>query len=175
MRKFRTVLADPPWTFGDRLPGKGRGAAKHYECMPLAEICTYRLPPIADDAWLFLWRVGAQQREAMSVAAAWGFGPDPVSEFVWVKMTKDGSRPRIGMGRTVRNSHEVCLVFRRGRPERLSASVGSVVLAPRGRHSEKPEEVASRIEQLAPGPRVELFARRKRRGWTCLGLEVDDA
>lgn len=169
---YRTIYADPPWPFRDRLPGPKRGASKHYACMSIPEICTFELPPIAKNAWLFLWRVGSMQREALAVARAWGFD-DPTSEFTWVKMTKDGSRPRKGMGRTVRNAHEVCLICRRGKPKRLSASVPSVVLAPRAAHSAKPEEVARLIERLAPGPRVELFARRRREGWTTLGLELE--
>jgi N6-adenosine-specific RNA methylase IME4 len=172
-KRYSAILADPPWKFGDKLPGKGRGAPKHYQCLSLAELCLFPLPPIHDDAWLFLWRCGSMQLEALAVARAWGFGA-PVSEFVWEKVTKDGT-PRMGMGRTVRNSHEVCLIFRRGKPQRQSASVVSVVRAPRGRHSEKPEEIARRIERLTKGPYCELFARRVRAGWDCFGHEVTAA
>ena len=35
---FRTVVADPPWPYKDRLPGRGRGAAKHYDIMSISEI-----------------------------------------------------------------------------------------------------------------------------------------
>jgi N6-adenosine-specific RNA methylase IME4 len=164
-------LADCPWRFGDKLPGPKRGASKHYRTMSLAEICTFDLPPIADDAWLFLWRVGAMQREALAVARAWGFS-DPTSEIVWVKAAR--GRFQWGMGRTVRNVHEVCLVCRRGKPRRLSASVPSVVVAPRGEHSAKPDAFYAAVEKLAPGPRVELFSRLRRPGWTCYGDEVDE-
>lgn len=40
-------------------------------------------------------------------------------------------------------------------------------------HSRKPEDVQDRIEQLFDGPYVELFARRQRSGWLCLGNEID--
>jgi len=170
-RRFRVLVADPPWRFGDPLPGPKRGAAKHYECLTLPQLCTFPLPPLVADCWLFLWRVGSMQLEALAVAQAWGFRP-PTSEIVWVKTVKDGSRPRLGMGRTVRNAHEVCLVCRRGRPERRSASVPSVFHAPRGEHSAKPEAFFGLVEQLARGPYVELFARRARPGWTCFGKEL---
>ncbi len=162
--KHRVLVADPPWTFKDRLPGGGRGAAKHYSCLTLLEICTFDIPKLHDDAWLFLWRVGSQQHEALAVAKAWGFGA-PTSEFVWVK-------PQMGMGHSVRNCHEVCLIFKRGKPKRKSASVRSWFEAPRTKHSEKPDELYRRIEQLTDGPYVELFARRKREGWLCLGDEL---
>jgi N6-adenosine-specific RNA methylase IME4 len=57
-------------------------------------------------------------------------------------------------------------------PPRLDKGVKQVVIAPHGRHSEKPEEVARRIEQLRCGPYLELFARRQRPGWMCWGNEV---
>lgn len=72
IESYRCVVADPPWPFDDKLPGKGRGAAKHYAMMTLKEIREFALPPIADDAYLFLWRVAAMQEEALSVMHAWG-------------------------------------------------------------------------------------------------------
>lgn len=40
------------------------------------------------------------------------------------------------------------------------------------RHSEKPEESFRLIEKVSTGPRLELFARQKREGWTSLGNEI---
>lgn len=34
---FGVIAADPPWQFSDHLPGKKRGAAKHY-CLAAAEL-----------------------------------------------------------------------------------------------------------------------------------------
>lgn len=173
MRRARVVVADPPWPFADKLPGNGRGAASHYGLLSLAELCTFPLPPIADDAWLFLWRVGSMQREAIAVARAWGFA-EPTSEIVWVKTTSDGARIRIGMGRSVRNAHEVCLLCKRGRPERRDGGVPSVFHAPRGQHSAKPDRFFELVERLAKGPYVEMFGRKQRAGWTVLGDEAEE-
>jgi N6-adenosine-specific RNA methylase IME4 len=171
-KPFRVVYADPAWSFKDRLPGVKRGAAKHYRVISQSEIMRFPLPPIAADAWLFMWRVHTHQREALQVIEAWGF--KYASEMVWVKTAKNG-RPRMGMGHTIRQSHEVCIVARRGRPEQLSRGVGSVILAPRHLHSVKPAEMYDRIEQFAPGPYVELFARSRRPGWESIGDEVPEA
>jgi N6-adenosine-specific RNA methylase IME4 len=166
------LLADPAWKFGDKLPGGGRGAAKHYTCMSVDEIKAYPLPPLADDAVLVLWRVAAMVPEAYEVCDAWGFTPK--SEIVWVKVARHGSkRLRIGMGRTVRNCHEVAIVATRGKPTRLSMSEPSVVFAPRGEHSRKPLAVHRLIERLYPGPYHELFARRSVDGWRCEGNELE--
>jgi site-specific DNA-methyltransferase (adenine-specific) len=163
------IAADPPWRFGDKLPGPGRGAEKHYETMSVEEIRNFDLPPIAPDALLLLWRVSSMVEEAYEVVRAWGF--EPKSEIVWRKLTKTG-KEHFGMGRYVRASHETCIVARRGRPQILDRSVRSVFSAPVGRHSAKPPEFFAIAERLAVGPRVELFSREARPGWTVLGLEA---
>lgn len=42
---------------------------------------------------------------------------------------------------------------------------------PRGKHSQKPEHFYDLVEQVSPGPYVELFARRHRLGWDVWGNE----
>jgi N6-adenosine-specific RNA methylase IME4 len=208
-KPFGCIVADPPWKFGDKLPGKGRGAAKHYGCLTVSEIMRYPLPKIADDAILFLWRVASMQQEALDVARFWGFTVK--SEIAWIKHPKaltndqilrrakrivkhrdlpmdwlpsiaievadrEARRVRIGMGRTARNAHEVCLVCTRGRPVIHDHSVSSVIFAPRLEHSRKPEELQNRAERLAgPVQKLELFARRYRDGWTCIGDQLPEA
>ena len=76
------------------------------------------------------------------------------------------------MGYATRSNTEVCLLATRGSPLRLAADVHSVVIAPVGEHSAKPDEVYRCIERLYPGPRLELFARRQREGWTTWGDEI---
>jgi N6-adenosine-specific RNA methylase IME4 len=41
-------------------------------------------------------------------------------------------------------------------------------------HSKKPPQSYRDIEALSPAPRLELFARRPRKGWDCWGLEAKD-
>lgn len=161
----RVLVADPPWRFSDGLPGNGRGAAKHYGCLATNDIMRFPLPPLADDAVLFLWRVAAMQEEALAVAKAWGFVIK--SEIVWRKTG------RIGMGRYVRHCHEVCLIGRRGKMlDRLDRGVRSTFDAPASKHSAKPDEFYDLVERLYAGPYAELFARRHREGWSCFGDEL---
>jgi N6-adenosine-specific RNA methylase IME4 len=168
--RFAVVLADPAWQFKDPLPGRGCGAAKHYRCLSLPELCAFPLPPLADDSTLFLWRVASMQQEALDVVRAWGFTLK--TEIVWVKHTSNGNR-KFGMGRTVRGEYEVCLVGTRGRPVTKSKAVRSTFAAVAGRHPEKPVEFYALVEALRDGPYVELFARRRRAGWTSLGDELE--
>jgi N6-adenosine-specific RNA methylase IME4 len=167
--RFRVVVADPPWRFKDRLPGPGRGAVKHYRCLSVAELCAFPLPPLADDCTLFLWRVAAMPQEALDVMAAWGF--QQKTEIVWVKTTRAGTL-HLGMGHTVRMTHESCLVGVRGHPVTVSRKVPSVFFARRRKHSAKPARFYDLVESLREGPFVELFARQRRAGWTSLGDQV---
>lgn len=167
--RFACIAADPPWSFSDRLPGVGRGAARNYNVMSSSDICALSLPPIADDAYLFLWRVSSQVEEAYRVVRAWGFVPK--GEIVWQKLTGSGKH-WFGMGRHVRASHETCIVAVRGKPTRLNANTRSTFAAPVGRHSEKPAEFYRLVEALCPGPRLELFARARRAGWVGIGDQM---
>lgn len=188
---FRVLTADPPWKFNDKLPGESRGAEKNYKVLTVEDIKAGRfvggdaLQHVADDAYLFLWRVSAGGKiedltlaeEAFAVARAWGFAPK--TEIVWRKQTKNGKR-HFGMGWHIRMEHETCVVATRGNPKPLVRNIRSVFDAPapndsRGRafHSAKPEEFYSDVvEKLAAGPYCELFGRVRRPGWTVLGDQV---
>jgi N6-adenosine-specific RNA methylase IME4 len=78
------------------------------------------------------------------------------------------------MGRYFRGCSEQCLIGTRGKVSKLvqSKSERNVILAPKMPHSQKPEQLQSALERMLPGPYLEMFARRKRKGWTTVGLEV---
>ena len=174
--RARVVVADPPWSFVDALPGTTRGAEKNYGVMTQADIEGF-LPAliasgelrVARDAVLFCWRVASQVEEAYRVVRAWGFTPK--SEIVWRKLTKHG-KPHFGMGRIIRASHEVCIVATSGKVTPKVKNVRSVFEAQVGVHSAKPDAFGDIVEDLFDGPYVELFARRQRPGWICLGNEM---
>lgn len=164
---FGVILADPPWQMG--APDSASCPENHYPTMTLAEICGLQVPA-ADDAVLFLWAVNSLVPEALGVMAAWGFTYR--AQLCWVK-------PSIGPGNWVRQRHELVLVGTRGgmRTPREEDRPDSVIEAPRGRHSEKPEETYVRIERAYPNlAKCELFARgTPRPGWVAWGNEVTGA
>lgn len=167
--EIRCLEADPPWQFGDRLPGKGRGAEKHYRVLTLEEIKAFPLPALAPDCVLLLWRVAAMQEEALSVVRAWGFTVK--TEIVWAKRTKHGKR-WFGMGHYLRAEHEICLVATRGKVKPLNRGTRSIFEGKVRKHSQKPAEFYELAESLFPGPRARLFARDEREGWESYGDEV---
>ena len=158
------LTADPAWKFGDSLPGDGRGASKHYECMSVEDICAMQ-PLFADepDSVLFLWRVSSMVEEAYRVVRAWNYVPK--SELIWEKLTSTGA-DHFGMGRYVRMAHETCIIAVRGRAFPAVRNVRSRFRAPVGVHSEKPDEFFRIVERMYPeAVRGEMFARRVRAGW----------
>jgi N6-adenosine-specific RNA methylase IME4 len=167
----RALVADPPWPFEDSLPGGGRGAAKHYDLMTVEEIKAFPMPAFDPaGAWLFLWRVASMQPDALDVLRAWGFTLK--AELVWVKQTQH-DKLAFGMGRYVRNAHEVCLIGVRGRVRPAVRNIRSVFYAPVGRHSQKPDEFYDIVRALVPEePRVELFARQVQPGFYAHGREL---
>lgn len=179
---YKSLVIDPPWKLADQLPGKGRGATKHYNCLSIEQMKSLELPKIADDAIMFMWRLASMQAEALELLKFYGFTLK--SEIVWVKEKKN--KPPItspndlafGMGHYTRAAHEVCLIGIRGKA--LSKiiknhSIRSVFFAPRRKHSEKPEEFYDLVEKITGGvgPYVDIFARKKHRpGWDFIGDEI---
>jgi N6-adenosine-specific RNA methylase IME4 len=81
-----------------------------------------------------------------------------------------------GMGRLFRQTHEICLIGTSNNKIYKSLSnksQRSVCFAENLKHSAKPEHLQDSLEIMLPkGNKIELFARRQRPGWTCLGNEV---
>jgi N6-adenosine-specific RNA methylase IME4 len=114
------------------------------------------------DCILWLWTDNAHLREAFDVLEAWGFTYK--TTLTWVK-------DRIGTGDWLRGQTEHCLVATRGTPTVTLGGQSTVIDAPRGEHSRKPEAFFALVESLCPGSKVELFARTPRPGWTQHGSE----
>ncbi len=179
---FNVIYADPPWTFQTwSAEGKGRSPEKHYDCMSLADVRALPVQDIAaEDCTLFLWATDPLLPEAFKLIEAWGFTYKTVA-FYWAKLNKSAPRLRFaaddfhrGMGYWTRANPELCLLATKGKPRRVSMSVRRLVIEPRREHSRKPDEVADRIVDLMGDvPRIELFARQSRQGWTTWGDEAN--
>ena len=78
------------------------------------------------------------------------------------------------MGRLFRGTHELALVGVRGKVYKHLAnkSQRSVHFFPATKHSEKPEILHDMLDKMFPaGNKLELFARRNRSGYVCVGNE----
>jgi N6-adenosine-specific RNA methylase IME4 len=171
---FSTVLADPAWkfvTYSER--GQGRSASRHYKVMTFEKIASLPVHDVAaSDAWLFLWVPGPHLPFGLQLIERWGFGYSGFG-FVWAKQNPSGVGWHMGNGFTTRKNAELCLLGRRGKPRRNSKGVRELIVSPRRKHSQKPDEQYARIEHFCSGPYLELFARQRRPGWTAWGDELD--
>jgi len=180
MAQFQTIILDPPWPY-DRKAGQGV-ANKQYSLMTWRDL--HALRPLlhavaAPDCAIFLWTTAPLLLETTDAVRVWGFRYI-TKAFCWVKTQRDGAI-FFGIGSYTASNTEDVWLLSNGTPKRRTADVSQVVptletegvVAPMGRHSRKPEDVQDRIERLFPGPYLEVFARRRRPGWTCIGNELD--
>lgn len=164
--KYRVVYADPPWSYGNRMPPGTTEPRDYYPTMELIDICKI---PVKDfmlnDSVLFLWVTSPILEESFDVINAWGFKYK--ASFVWDKI-----KHNMGHYNSVR--HEFLLICTRGscQPD-VRKLFDSVVTEERTKHSKKPDVFYEIIDTLYPkGKRIELFARSKRDGWDSYGNEV---
>lgn len=169
--KYACILADPPWAYRDR---NTRGAAaRHYPTLSIEAICQLDVEALAaPDAHLWLWTTNQMLADgtAAKVARAWGFEPKTI--LTWCKVNRLG-HASVGTGHYLRNATEHLVFCVRGRLPVRNRAVPTWFTATRRRHSEKPEAAYRIIELVSPGPRLELFARRRRPGWSAWGNEVE--
>jgi len=85
-----------------------------------------------------------------------------------------------GMGRLFRQTHEIALIGTRGKVYNMleNKSQRSVCFDSVLKHSAKPEHLQDRLDIMFPDPtlnRLEMFARRERKGWNCIGNELSSS
>ncbi|SNR40572.1 S-adenosylmethionine-binding protein [Paracoccus sediminis] len=176
--KFGTILADPPWQFQNRT---GKMAPEHkrlsrYPTMTLDAICDLPVEAVADArSHLYLWVPNALLPEGLKVMEHWGFKYK--SNLIWYKVRKDGGPDRRGVGFYFRNVTEILLFGVRGKDVRTLApgrSQENVIATQKREHSRKPDEQYDLIEACSWGPRLEMFARGPRKGWTVWGNQAEE-
>jgi N6-adenosine-specific RNA methylase IME4 len=190
------VEADPAWNFRqwsdpetEEQKRISKAAERHYPTMSVEEIMALPVKDVvAKDAHLWLWITGPflVAGTHVDVMRSWGFEPSATG-FVWIKLQKrrDAYQHQLmtieemihylhtGTGKTTRKNAEFCLLGRRGKPQRLAADVHEVIISARREHSRKPVESFERIERYCPGPRLQMFSRQPRAGWTTWGNETE--
>jgi len=87
---------------------------------------------------------------------------------------------RFGLGQYLRGAHELALFGVVGSRPSEDKTIPSVLHAPRGPHSKKPDVFFEDCARIAgagvqPGERVEIFGRGPREGWSVFGAESEGA
>jgi N6-adenosine-specific RNA methylase IME4 len=172
-KQFGVIVADPEWDdeVWNRDTGMDRHAANHYPTSDASVIASRPVASIAaKDCVLWLWTTNQHLRIAIGVLETWGF--EYKSHYVWGK-------DHISTGRWNRSKHETLLIGTRGKPPCPAPGTqwDSLIMAPKGKHSAKPECFLEMIEQYYPTmPKIELNRRGPARpGWDAWGNETAEA
>jgi len=164
-KKYQVIYADPPWRY-DFSKSDSRKIENQYPTMTVEEICNMQVPS-DDNAVLYLWATAPKLEEAFKVMKAWGF--QYKSHAIWDK-------GKVGMGYWFRGQHELLMVGVKGKfsPPEPSKRISSVIKENRSVHSRKPEKIRDYIANCyAKFNKLELFCRKKAKGWDVFGNEVE--
>lgn len=187
MKKYSVIVIDPPWAASDKLTMSKtpRGAAANYKTLSIKDLESLPINKISNEKGtvLALWCLGSMLQEALDLMKAWGFKQKQT--LCWVKtkkhINKFANTPMkenlaFGMGRLFRQTHEICLigVNNTGVYKKLkNRSQRSVCFDLNKGHSIKPELLQDSLDLMFPeASKIEIFARRERKGWVTIGNEV---
>lgn len=179
-KRYRTIVADPPWEKPDTgahththkgnwdkgpNPMTGKPSVTPYPQMTLDAIASLPIPALAEeDAHLYVWTFGPYVPVAYDLIRGWGFA-------VSALLTGCKEPMGLGFGGAFVPTTEHVLFARRGRDIRRSRWDSTWFRFKRGPHSAKPEVFLDIVETVSPGPYLEMFARRNRLGWDTWGNE----
>ena len=127
--------------------------------------------PVADvlaaDALLFCWTTNQRLGPAFRLLEAWG--PAYWFTMTWVK---NGG---IQLPNGPMFNAEWAVVGRKGHPKFTDIKAFRTANAwPRGKHSEKPDGFYDLLRRVTPGPRLDIFGRRRIAGFTSWGNEAPE-
>jgi N6-adenosine-specific RNA methylase IME4 len=164
--KYRCIVADPPW-YVEKITREVRpkqGPGLDYPTLTVEQVTALPVPSFADeDCHLYLWTTHRYLPQALEIACAWGFTYQCL--MTWVKNV--GITPFSWMYDT-----EHVIFAKRGSLDLKQLGLRLSFSAPVTKHSEKPAVFYERVLNASPGPRIELFARSERDGFTAWGNEI---
>jgi N6-adenosine-specific RNA methylase IME4 len=163
----RCIVIDPPWPMQkiERDERPAQAAHLDYPTMSLDEIAALPVAERADatGCHLYLWVTQKFLPVGLALVEGWGFRYQCL--MTWVKPT--GMTPFSWMYNT-----EHVIFARLGDLDLLKNGEKLSFEAPSVRHSTKPDIFYERVLRVSPGPRLDMFARRERDGFTAWGNEV---
>lgn len=178
--KFQICVLDCPWSYynseADSKTANG-SVLNHYNTLSQKDLCNLPIKNIlAKDALVFVWATSSKLHYAIECIEKWGLHFRGVA-YVWIK-TKQTGEIINGQGvpptYTKPTTEYLLLATQKpqGRPIPIKRyNQAQVVLSPRGKHSEKPEIFYDMIDEMVDSNllKIDIFARRHREGWTCVG------
>jgi len=167
---YRAIVADPPWAYRNKKTGGSMrsGSAAKYHTLSIDELKAIPVSDIAvKDSILFLWVTTPLLPDGLDLLRAWGYRYK--TAVFWNKI-------RYGMGFWFRGQVEPCLIGIRGKVPAFRSSARNLFAEKARQHSEKPDAFWDLIEpcldEAGISPRIEMFARSRRRGWDSFGDQI---
>ena len=179
LKRYSTIVVDPPWRYGKWGKASKPNYEGHipkesdlpYDWMSVDEIKALPVESLASkNCELYLWTTQKYLPDAFEVIKAWGF--KYCQTLTWCKKPMGK-----GQGGVYCPTTEFLILARRGKMpkvERVDTTWWQVSRAWKT-HSKKPEFFQDLIEQVSEAPRLEMFARRERKGWDVFGNEVNNS
>lgn len=156
-------------------PGRTKQTGRsgtEYPTMTIGEISRLDVPSLVSPlgCHLYLWTTNTHLEHSWSVARAWGFEPKQV--LTWCKKPKG----MIGFGAFSPCTEFILYAATKGKSIFQSRCERTWFEWPRTTtHSAKPQQLFEIVEQISPGPRLEMFARQERLGWDRWGNELTNS
>lgn len=171
--RYNTLVVDPPWPItlaGKFSRGRSMGADKlPYKTLTVDQIKTFPVHSLANPgAHVYMWTTNRMLPESFSVLEAWGVR----FHLGLLLLREHGAAPSLGYV----FGAQYCLLGFYGRPMQKFLKCGKlnwlIAHAKPSKHSTKPDDFYTLVEEMSPGPRCDLFARKHRDGWDCWGDEL---
>ena len=163
--KYDVIVIDPPWPMQKILRDvRPNQFDFDYSTMSEGELTALEIPA-ADNCHIWLWTTQKFLPMAFRLLKEWQFRY--LCTFVW---HKPGGFQPIGLPQY---NAEFALYARKGRPEFYSTQAFNTCFkAPRGKHSEKPQEFYDMVKRVTAGKRLDMFNRRQIEGFMGWGFEA---
>ncbi len=161
---YDVIVIDPPWQM-EKIERDVAPNQTSFDYPTMDEAALAQLPvPTADDCHVWVWTTHKHLPMALRLLEAWGL--KYVCTFTW---HKPGGFQPFGLPQY---NCEFALYARKGTPQFVETKAFPVCFnAPRGAHSEKPQDFYDVLNRVTAGRRLDMFNRRHIEGFDGWGNE----